>query len=80
MPSTSTPSISTVPLVRLLEAGDHPECRRLAAAARAEQREELSSGDLEIERAHRLNVAVALAYRCQLDARVHCRFARVQLA
>ena len=34
-------------LCRVLEAGDHPQRRRLAAAARAEQREELAGGDLE---------------------------------
>jgi hypothetical protein len=35
------------PLVGDLEAGDHPQRRRLAAAARAEQREELAFADRE---------------------------------
>ncbi len=48
-------------LVRRLEAGDHPERRRLAAAARAEQREELSVSDRDVDVAHRFRLAEALA-------------------
>ena len=40
-------------LARLLEAGDHPQRRRLPAARRAEQREELALLDLEVEVVHR---------------------------
>ena len=46
---------------RLLEAGDHPQRRRLAAAGRAEQGEELALRDLEVELAHRDEVAELLA-------------------
>ena len=39
------------PLVGLLEAADHAQARRLPAAARPEQREELALLDLERDRA-----------------------------
>ena len=48
-------------LVGHLEAGDHPERRRLPAAARAEQREELSVSDRDVDVAHRLGSAEPLA-------------------
>jgi hypothetical protein len=57
------------PLGRLLEAGDHPQRRRLAAAARAEQREELAAGDVEVERADRHHVAEALRDGLEAHAR-----------
>ena len=47
-------------LVRLLEAGDHPQRRRLAAAARAEHREELALGDVEVDVVDGGEVAEAL--------------------
>ena len=47
-------------LVRLLEAGDHPQRRGLAAPARAEQSEERAAVDLEVQVAHRHEVAEAL--------------------
>ena len=40
-------------LVRLLEPGDHPQRRGLAAAGRAEQREELARPHVEIDRVDR---------------------------
>ena len=46
------------------EAGDEPERRRLAAAGRAEQRDELAFGDVEVDAGHRDGRAVVL-----LDAR-----------
>ncbi len=49
------------PLVGLLEAADHPEGRRLPAAARPEQGEELALLDLDRDGAHRLDAAEALA-------------------
>ena len=36
----------------VLEAGDHPQRRRLAAAGRADQHDELLVGDVEIDAAH----------------------------
>ena len=45
----SLPSIVIVPGGRLLEAGDHPERRRLAAAGRAEERHELALLGREVE-------------------------------
>ena len=36
-------------LGRLLEAADHPQRRRLAAAGRAEQREELALADHQVD-------------------------------
>ena len=55
-------------LGRLLEAGDHPQRRRLAAAARAEQREELALADREAELVDGGEVAEALGDLAQLDA------------
>ena len=46
-----------VAAVELLEAGEHPERRRLAAAARAEQDEELAVGDVEGQALHRGRIA-----------------------
>src|SRR5215207_1397064 len=40
-------------LVRLLEAGDEAQCRRLPAPRRAEQRYEVAVLNLEIDRIHR---------------------------
>ena len=52
--STQAPSPGHLPAadrdaarVRLLEAGDHAQQRRLARAARAEQRDELAGGDAQ---------------------------------
>ena len=44
----------------VLEAGDHPQRRRLAAAGRADQHHELLVGDVEIDAAHRLGVVEPL--------------------
>ncbi len=43
LPVISAPSMRIEPAVGVLEAGDHPEGRRLAAAGRAEERDELAS-------------------------------------
>jgi hypothetical protein len=44
----------------LLQAGDHPQRGRLAAARGADQHHELLVGDVEVDRAHRLDVIEAL--------------------
>jgi hypothetical protein len=44
------------PAADLLEAGDHAEHRRLTAAGRADEHDELAVRDLEIERAHGVRV------------------------
>ena len=46
---------------RRLEAGDHPQRRRLAAAGGPEQREELARGDLEVDPVDRDRVLELLA-------------------
>jgi hypothetical protein len=56
-------------VARLLEPRDHPQRRRLAAATRAEEREELARSEVERERAHRLEVAEALGDAFEPDAR-----------
>ncbi len=60
------------PHVGLLEAGDHAQRRRLAAAARAEQREELPLADLERHVVHGRDSTEALAdaAECDRDASV----------
>ena len=70
-------------LVGLLEAGDHPQRRRLAAAARPEQREELALVDAQVERVHRDERAEPFRDSTELDigvagvrsggARLRCR-------
>ncbi len=57
-----------LPARRLLEAGDHAQSRRLAAAARPEHREELAAGDLQVDVVDRREVAEALRDRAQGDA------------
>ncbi len=57
-------------VARALEAGDHPQRRRLAAAARPEQREELAPRDRQIDRADRGEVPEALRDPVELHARV----------
>ncbi len=60
------------PGVRLLEAADHPQRRRLAAARRTEQREERARGDLQREVVDGDHVVEALAHAEQADVR-RCR-------
>ncbi len=47
---TSTPSISISAAGRVLEAGDQPQQRGLAAARRPDEDDELAVLDLEIDR------------------------------
>ena len=49
-PEMSLPPTSTRPRVGVVEAGDQPQQRGLAAARGAEKREELAGPDLEIDR------------------------------
>ena len=56
-PVASSPPISTWPAVGLLEPGDHAQQRRLAAAARAEQRRQRAVGHVERDVVERQEVA-----------------------
>src|SRR5205807_6818790 len=54
----------------LLETRDHPERRRLAAAGRSHQDDELALADLEVEAVHgEGSVAVDLAHVLEVDRR-----------
>ena len=44
-------------LVDLLEAGEHPQARRLAAARRPDEHEELAVADLQVQPVDRLPLA-----------------------
>jgi hypothetical protein len=55
-------------LARLLEPGDHPQRRGLAAPRRAEHREELAARDVELHLAHGSEVAEALRHMIEPDA------------
>ena len=55
------------PRVGPLEAGDHPQRRRLAAAGRAEQREELAAADLERHVVDGRDVVERLAHALEDD-------------
>ena len=54
-------------LGRLLEAGDHAQGRRLAAARGAQQREELARRHVQIDPVHGVHIAEALDEIDQLD-------------
>ena len=51
------PPIRISPDADLLEPGDHPQRRRLAAARRADEHDELALGDLEVEVTDRDHIA-----------------------
>ena len=57
----------------LLEAGDHPQARRLAAARRSDQDHEFAVVDLEVEVVHRQDVAIFLGDVIERDSR-HSQF------
>jgi hypothetical protein len=59
-------------LVGELEAGDDPQQRRLAAAARAQQRGQLAVGDRQRHVVHREEVPEALRHVPDLDAHERC--------
>ena len=65
----SRPSTSSVPGGHLLEPGDHPQQRRLAAAGGADEDEELAVGDVEVHVADR-DDAVRVHLRQAADADV----------
>ena len=60
-------------LVRLLEARDHAQRRRLAGAGRAEHGEELAAPDLQVDAVDRGDVAVALAQPGDADVDLSLR-------
>ena len=53
----------------LLEAGDHPQARRLPAAGRADQDHELAVADLEIEIVDGDHISIALGDMIERDCR-----------
>jgi len=53
----------------VLEAGDHPQRRRLARARRTEQGKELAGLDLQVDARNRPNLAVVLGEANQADVR-----------
>jgi hypothetical protein len=57
-------------LGRLLEAGDHPQRRRLAAPRRAQQREELAVVNVEVQPVDGDQIVKALGHPSQGDDRV----------
>ena len=61
-----------LPGIRLLEPGHHAQRRRLAAAGRAEQREELAAGQFQVQVVDRDQLAEALRHALQRDARLRC--------
>src|SRR5690606_20820487 len=65
---------------RLEDPHEHADRRRLARAVRAEEGEDLPASDLEIEVAHRLEVAIALREARQADGRVGAHGGRLSLA
>ena len=69
---TSLPCEQDAARGRLLEAGDHAQRRRLAAARRAEQREELALADPQVEIVDDGHVAEALGHAVEHDVSVVC--------
>ena len=70
MPAMSCPSIDDLPVGRLLETGDHPQQRGLAAAGRAEQDEEFARVDVEADIVDRRHLAKAFGDISDLDDRL----------
>ena len=60
-------------LGRVLEAGEHPQQRRLAAARRAQEDEEVPVVDVQGQVAHGLDVAEALGHPIEVDVRHRSR-------
>jgi len=54
---TSAPSIEILPLGHVLEPGDHPQQRRLAAAGGPDQHHELAVADRQADVVHGGDVA-----------------------
>ena len=76
---TSTPFEHHPAAGRLLEAGDHLQQRRLAAAGRAEQGEELASPDREVGLLDGDEVAELLAHGFQHDHVVAVRVSSISI-
>ena len=62
----------------LFQPGDHAQGRRLAAARRADQHDELLVGDIEIDRADRLDLVVFLDHLAERDLRHELQSPRTQ--
>ena len=61
----------------LLEPGDHPQQRRLAAAGRADQHAELAVGDRDVDAADHVRRAEVLLHRPNVDGRHRLRLPRI---
>ncbi len=71
----SAPSIRILPDGRVLEAGEHPQQRRLAAAGAAEDREQLALQDVERNVVDGGDAVEALGDLADLDQRRRFGFA-----
>ncbi|GAA5240079.1 hypothetical protein BMMON2_29010 [Burkholderia mallei] len=60
----------------MLEARDHAQQRRLAAAGRAEQRDELTRGEIERDVVERGELAEAFVQITNGDAHLVCLFTK----
>ncbi len=65
-----------LPRIRVLEARDHAQQRRLAAAGRAEQRDELTRGEIERDVVERGELAEAFVQITNGDAHLVCLFTK----
>ena len=69
----AAPADQQVAIGDVLQPGDHPQQRRLAAAGRSHQHHEFAVGDLEAGPVHgHLAVVVHLAHAVELDTGHHC--------
>ena len=66
---TTRPSMSDVAGGDVLQPGDHAQQRRLAAAGRADEDDELAVGDLEVDAVHDLDLAERLFHAAKAEAR-----------
>ena len=71
--TTSWPATRALAAVRSQQRAQHLDRRRLAGAVRAEEAERLAARDVEVDAAHRLDVAEALDEAADRDRRARSR-------